>query len=92
LEIFVSNYDGLERRRKQRRIGAGRRVFSDRRVEERRFDVWSVVVTEERRCNLDRRNAKRRLENRRQYPNRRVAHVERKILKIEVVSGTAASV
>jgi hypothetical protein len=92
LEISATNYEGPERRRKQRRIGAGRRAFSDRRVEERRFDVWNVVVAEERRSNPDRRQAKRRLENRRQYPNRRVVRVERKILEIEVVSETPASV
>ena len=85
----MSNYEGPERRRKQRRIGAGRRAFSDRRAEERRFDVWNVVVAEERRCNPDRRVAKRRLESRRQYPNRRVASVEKKVVEIEVVSETA---
>jgi len=88
----VSSYEGPERRRKQRRIGAGRRAFSDRRVEERRFDVWNIVVAEERRCDRDRRKAKRRFENRRQYPNRRVARVEQKVVEIEVVSETPASV
>jgi hypothetical protein len=87
LEIFATNFEGEERRRKQRRIGVGRRAFRDRRVEERRFDAWSIVA-DERRCNPDRRKAKRRLENRRRYPNRRVVRVERKALKIEVVSET----
>lgn len=90
--MTLNNYEGPDRRRKQRRIGAGRRAFSDRRVEERRFDVWNVVVAEERRTTADRRRAKRRLDTRRQYPNRRVAHAERKILEIEVVSETAAPV
>jgi hypothetical protein len=90
--MTLNNYEGPDRRRKQRRIGAGRRAFSDRRAEERRFDVWSVVVAEERRSAADRRQEKRRLENRRQYPNRRVARAERKILEIEVVSETVPPV
>jgi hypothetical protein len=90
LELFATKYEGEERRRKQRRIGAGRRAFSDRRVEERRFDVWSIVA-DERRCNPDRRKAKRRLKNRRKYPNRRVARVERKALEIELVSDTPST-
>jgi hypothetical protein len=86
LEILATGHDGHERRSRQRRIGAGRRVFRDRRVQERRFDVWSGAVDEEQRCNPDRRKAGRRLENRRKYPNRRAARTPVKAWEIEVAS------
>jgi hypothetical protein len=84
VEIPVPSYEGKERRRRQRRIGAGRRVFRDRRVQERRFDVWNSVVADDQRRNPDRRKAKRRLANRRTYPNRRVSRILHDALEIEV--------
>jgi hypothetical protein len=88
VEIFVSGYQGDERRRRQRRIGVGRRAFRDRRAQERRFDVWNNVVADDQRRSPDRRKAKRRLENRRTYPNRRVAGIPGNALEIEVAPPT----
>lgn len=88
METLVTGYEGTERRRRQRRIGVGRRAFRDRRVEERRFDLWNNVVADEQRCNADRRNAKRRLENRRKYPNRRIARNSREAWQRKVTPGT----
>jgi hypothetical protein len=84
LKTVAMDYEGTERRQRQRRIGVGRRVFSDRRAGERRFDVWSSAVGDERRSNEDRRRAKRRLEARRKYPNRRVARIPPESWVIEV--------
>ena len=84
MDIPVAGYQGDERRRRQRRLGAGRRVFRDRRAQERRFDVWNSVVADDQRRNPDRRTAKRRLANRRAYPNRRAARVSARALDIEV--------
>jgi hypothetical protein len=84
LETLVTGHEGTERRRRLRRIGLGRRAFSDRRAGERRFDLWNSAVADERRCNPDRRKAKRRLEARRKYPNRRVARIPPESWVIEV--------
>jgi hypothetical protein len=91
LEILATGHDGHERRLKQRRIGAGRRVFRDRRVQERRFDVWSGPGADEQRCNPDRRKTGRRLESRRKYPNRRVAGTPVNAWEIEVASEASPS-
>ena len=87
MEVLVPAYKGKERRRKRRRLGAGRRAFRDRRVQERRFDLWTVVAIEQR-SNADRRRTPRRLENRRNYPNRRRASVPPGAWEIEFVSET----
>jgi hypothetical protein len=92
VEIPVPGYEGNERRRRQRRIGAGRRVFRDRRFQERRFDVWNSVVADDQRGTPDRRKAKRRLENRRTYPNRRAARIQNDALEIEVAPETPPTV
>jgi hypothetical protein len=91
VEILVPAYQGKERRRKQRRLGAGRRAFRDRRVQERRFDMWTAVAVEQR-SNADRRRTRRRLESRRTYPNRRSASVPPGAWEIEFVSETPPTV
>ncbi|HEY6066739.1 MAG TPA: hypothetical protein VIY96_11315 [Thermoanaerobaculia bacterium] len=88
MESLATGYEGSERRRKQRRIGVGRRVFADRRVEERRFDRWNNVVADERRSNSDRRKSKRRFEKRRKNQDRRAARFPRAAWEIEVSPDT----
>jgi len=84
LETLGSHYEGTERRLRQRRMGVGRRVFSDRRSQERRFDLWNNVVEDEQRGKTDRRKAKRRSKNRRTYPNRRALNLPREAWEIEL--------
>jgi hypothetical protein len=67
------DFESLERRENERRVGVGRRILGDRRIADRRGREAATTIVVERRTVPDNRVGERRIatENRRKLADRR---------------------